>query len=127
MDILSSLGLFIGSLIANTLAALSGGGAGLLQFPLLIFLGLPFTIALATHKVASVALGLGAAIKHIRAGTLDWRLTCYVIVAGMLGVIAGANVILFVPGRIAEALLGGLTSLKDRSAKPATASVSWRS
>ncbi|GHA64141.1 sulfite exporter TauE/SafE family protein [Photobacterium aphoticum] len=106
MDILSALGLFLGSLIANTLASLSGGGAGLLQFPLLIFLGLPFTIALATHKVASVALGLGAAIKHIRAGTIDWRITGYVIVAGMLGVIAGANVILFVPGRIAEALLG---------------------
>lgn len=108
MDVLSALGLFFGSLVSNTLASLSGGGAGLIQFPLLIFLGLPFTIALATHKVASVALGLGAALKHIRSGTLDWVLTGYVIIAGMFGVILGANIILFVPGRIAEALLGTL-------------------
>ncbi|MGF1726266.1 sulfite exporter TauE/SafE family protein [Photobacterium nomapromontoriensis] len=108
MDFLNTLGLFFGSLVSNTLASLSGGGAGLIQFPLLIFLGLPFTIALATHKVASVALGLGAAIKHIRAGSLDWALTGYVIIAGMSGVILGANIILFVPDRIAEALLGGL-------------------
>lgn len=108
MDILNTLGLFFGSLISNTLASLSGGGSGLIQFPLLIFLGLPFAIALATHKVASVALGLGAAIKHIRSGSLDWGLTLAVILAGMLGVILGANLILFVPGRIAEAMLGGL-------------------
>ncbi|MGR5149292.1 sulfite exporter TauE/SafE family protein [Photobacterium alginatilyticum] len=106
MDLLNTLGLFLGSLLSNTLASLSGGGAGLIQFPLLIFLGLPFAVALATHKVASVALGLGAAIKHIRAGSLNWPLTVYVIVAGMLGVILGANVILFVPGRAAEAMLG---------------------
>ncbi|MGF1835608.1 sulfite exporter TauE/SafE family protein [Photobacterium sanguinicancri] len=108
MDVINTLGLFIGSLISNTLASLSGGGAGLLQFPLLIFLGLPFSIALASHKVASVALGVGAAIKHIRSGSLNWALTAYVVAAGSLGVILGANVILFVPGRIAEALLGSL-------------------
>ncbi|MCW8331628.1 sulfite exporter TauE/SafE family protein [Photobacterium sp. SDRW27] len=108
MDILNTVGLFIGSLLSNTLASLSGGGAGLIQFPLLIFLGLPFSIALATHKIASVALGLGAAIKHIRAGSLNWHLTIYVIASGMLGVILGANIILFVPGRMAESMLGGL-------------------
>ncbi|UXI01955.1 sulfite exporter TauE/SafE family protein [Photobacterium sp. TY1-4] len=106
MDLLNTLGLLLGSLISNTLASLSGGGAGLIQFPLLIFLGLPFAIALATHKVASVALGLGAAVKHLRGGQLDWRLTGFVILAGMAGVIAGANLILFVPGRQAEAALG---------------------
>ncbi|GAB6259788.1 sulfite exporter TauE/SafE family protein [Photobacterium sp. R1] len=106
MDGLNTLGLFIGSLLANTLASLSGGGAGLIQFPLLIFLGLPFSVALATHKIASVALGLGAAIKYIRAGKLNWSMTLYVIIAGTLGVIIGANAILFVPGRMAEAALG---------------------
>lgn len=106
MDLLNSLGLFIGSLISNTLASLSGGGAGLIQFPLLIFLGLPFGIALATHKVASVALGVGAAIKHLRQGTLSLKFTLYVILAGAIGVIIGANLILSFPENIAEAALG---------------------
>ncbi|KXF79875.1 sulfite exporter TauE/SafE family protein [Enterovibrio coralii] len=106
MDFLSTLGLFIGSLLANTFASLAGGGAGLLQLPLLLFLGLTFSVALATHKVASVALGLGAALKHWRSGNLDPALTIYVTLAGAAGVIGGANLILFVPGPVAEALLG---------------------
>jgi len=58
--------LFLVSLVANTFSAFAGGGAGLLQFPVLIFLGLPFATALATHKIASVFLGLGAAIRHAK-------------------------------------------------------------
>ena len=41
--------LFVASFVANWFSALSGGGAGLIQFPMLIFLGLPFGVALATH------------------------------------------------------------------------------
>ncbi len=108
MDALNTLGLFVGSLIANTLASLSGGGAGLIQFPLLIFLGLPFSIALATHKIASVALGIGATVNHIRNGNLAWKLTLYVIVVGTFGVILGANLILLIPVKFAEAALGAL-------------------
>ncbi|USH01753.1 sulfite exporter TauE/SafE family protein [Grimontia kaedaensis] len=111
MDFLSTIGLFIGSLIANTLASLAGGGAGLLQLPLLLFLGLGFSVALATHKVASVALGLGAALKHWRSGNLNPKLTLYVTLAGAAGVIGGANLILFVPGPLAEGLLGGFIIL----------------
>ncbi len=60
MPTLDQLLLFVIALAANIFSAFSGGGAGLVQLPALIFLGLPFSIALATHKVASVAVGLGA-------------------------------------------------------------------
>ncbi len=56
----------ITSLIANTFSALAGGGAGLVQFPVLLFLGLPFSVALATHKIASVALGVGALVRYFK-------------------------------------------------------------
>ena len=46
--------LLLVAVTANSFAAFAGGGAGLLQFPALIFLGLPFSAALATHKVATV-------------------------------------------------------------------------
>jgi uncharacterized membrane protein YfcA len=106
---LEFLSLFIISLIANIFSAFSGGGAGLLQLPVLIFLGLPFTVALATHKVASVALGIGATIRHLREGHLERYLTVFILVAGLPGVIAGANVVLQIPGRSAEIALGVLT------------------
>ncbi|MFA0039529.1 sulfite exporter TauE/SafE family protein [Vibrio sp. 10N.261.52.A1] len=108
MDWINSLALFFGSLTANTLASLSGGGAGLLQFPLLIFLGLPFSVALATHKVASVALGLGAAYTHIKGGTLSWRICIYLIIVGSIGVVVGANIVLMIPDAIAQKLLGAM-------------------
>ncbi|MCW8332673.1 sulfite exporter TauE/SafE family protein [Vibrio sp. SCSIO 43135] len=106
MEWLQSLTLFFGSLIANILAAMSGGGAGLLQFPLLIFLGLPFSIALGTHKVASVALGVGAAYTHIKQRTLHYPSALAIIVIGCIGVIVGANIVLAIPEVIAEKLLG---------------------
>ena len=101
--------LFFVSLIANLFSAFSGGGAGLLQLPVLIFLGLPFGVALATHKVASVALGVGATIRHMRESTLERRFTLFMLMTGLPGVVVGASVILHVPGRVAEIALGCLT------------------
>lgn len=46
--------LFLVTFVANLFASVSGGGAGFIQFPMLILLGLPFATALGTHKVAVV-------------------------------------------------------------------------
>ena len=101
--------LFVISLLANTFSALSGGGAGLIQFPVLIFLGLTFSVALATHKVASVALGVGAALRYISTSRLERQFVILLLVAGLPGVVIGGSVILMVPDRIAEIALGVLT------------------
>ena len=101
--------LFIASLAANFFSALSGGGAGLIQFPMLIFLGLPFGVALATHKIASVALGLGASLRHLRENHLERRFSLIILGAGLPGVVLGASIILAVPERLATFLLGVLT------------------
>lgn len=101
--------LFAASLVANTFSAFAGGGAGLLQLPILIFLGLPFGIALATHKVASVALGVGATVRHLREGSLQRRFVLFILATGLPGVVLGASLILEVPGRFAEVALGVLT------------------
>ena len=107
---LEQLLLFVISLIANIFSAFAGGGAGLIQFPALIFLGLPFGIALATHKLASVALGVGATIRNLREGSLEKRLILVMLLFGLPGVVLGANVILLVPDRSAEIALGILTA-----------------
>jgi len=101
--------LFLVSLVANIFSAFAGGGAGLLQFPALIFLGLPFGVALATHKVASVALGVGATLRHLREKSLDGRFSLYILATGMPGVVLGAAFILDVPDAIARVSLGVLT------------------
>ncbi len=101
--------LFIISFLANLFSAFAGGGAGLIQLPALLFLGLPFSIALGTHKLASVALGIGATLRHIREKSLDLRFAVFILASGIPGVILGANLILGIPDRWAEIALGCLT------------------
>lgn len=109
MNLLDQFILFVISLVANTFSALSGGGAGLIQFPILIFLGLPFGVALATHKVASVALGVGAALRYFSIRKLEYQFVLLMLLCGIPGVVLGASVILLVADRMAEIALGLLT------------------
>jgi hypothetical protein len=101
--------LLVASFIANWFSALSGGGAGLIQFPMLIFLGLPFGVALATHKVASVFLGIGAILRHLRESHLERRFSLIILGAGLPGVVLGASTILQIPAHFAILALGWLT------------------
>lgn len=101
--------LFLVALVANTLSALAGGGAGLLQLPVLLMLGLSFPVALATHKIASVALGVGATARHFRSGRFNWRFALFVLAWGLPGVWLGTQLILAIPDRWAEMALGVLT------------------
>jgi len=108
--VIEQITLFFISLLANIFSAFAGGGAGLIQLPALIFLGLPFSIALATHKVASVALGIGATVRHAREKSLERQFVLFMLFGGLPGVILGANLILHVPDRPAEIALGILTA-----------------
>jgi uncharacterized membrane protein YfcA len=109
MNVFEQILLLIVAFVANLFSAFSGGGAGLLQLPALIFLGLPFAIALATHKLASVALGVGATARHLKSSRLERQFALFMLFTGVPGVIVGANIILLVPDRNAEIALGILT------------------
>ncbi|CAN8139473.1 putative membrane transporter protein [uncultured Thiomicrorhabdus sp.] len=109
MDLFEQFLLFVVSLVANLFSALAGGGAGLLQLPALLFLGLPFGVALATHKVASVFLGLGATARHMKSSSLDWKFAAFILAMGLPGVVLGASIILQIDDRVSQGLLGLLT------------------
>ena len=107
--VIEQLLIFFISLVANVFSALSGGGAGLIQLPALIFLGLPFGLALATHKVATIALGFGATARHLKDNKIERDFALLMIAAGLPGVVFGASFILQVPDQIAKTALGLLT------------------
>jgi len=107
--IFEHIALLLVSFVANCLSAISGGGAGLLQLPILLFLGLSFGTALATHKVASVALGIGATMRHLKEDPLERPFALFILFTGLPGVILGATVILSIPDELAKLSLGILT------------------
>jgi uncharacterized protein len=108
--VLDQVLLLVTAFIANALSSLAGGGAGLLQLPALIFLGLPFSVALVTHKIASVALGVGACIPHWRSGVVKLRFATWLLAAGLPGVVLGAWWVLRIPAAWAELALGVMTT-----------------
>jgi len=69
------------TIVKDTFSAFADGGAGLIQLPVLIFLGLPFAIA--PHKIATVALGIGATIRYLRESALErhFALLIYTVMA----------------------------------------------
>lgn len=108
--IIEQLSLLLISLLANGLSAMAGGGAGLLQLPVLLFLGLSFSSALATHKIASVALGVGATLRHLREKSLDLRFCLFILACGLPGVVLGGILILRLPESLTIFCLGILTT-----------------
>ncbi|MDQ6989217.1 MAG: sulfite exporter TauE/SafE family protein [Mariprofundaceae bacterium] len=108
---LEQISLFFISLIANTFSSLAGGGAGLIQLPALLLLGLPFSIALATHKIASVALGLGAVTRYLKEDLIQRKLALLMLVSGLPGVVLGGFIIINIPDHIASFALGILTMM----------------
>ncbi len=103
------LALLLISFISNCISALAGGGAGLLQLPALILFGFPFPIALATHKLASVALGIGATFRYSKEKNLNARFAFFILTFGIPGVLIGANIVLRLSGELLTLLLGVLT------------------
>ncbi len=103
--------LFCVTFIANLFASVSGGGAGLIQFPVLILLGLPFATALGTHKIAVVFLGIGALSKR-RSGdnlTIDRTIALIMLLVGCTAVVAGSVIIISISSEKASIFLGLLT------------------
>tara|TARA_A100001011_G_scaffold218980_1_gene226931 strand:- start:2545 stop:3288 length:744 start_codon:yes stop_codon:yes gene_type:complete len=103
--------LFLISLISNIFSAFSGGGAGVIQLPaILLLFDIAFINALAVHKIATVALGIGATSKFITKINFDKPLILKFLAIGLPGVIIGANVISLADEDNARMLLGILIS-----------------
>ncbi len=98
--------IFLISFISNTFSAISGGGAGLIQLPALILFGLPYYQALATHKIATVALGVGGSIRNFKNLENDIYVLWQILLFGTPGVILGASIVKFLSDQYLYLILG---------------------
>jgi uncharacterized protein len=120
---------FGASFAACFFSSLAGGGAGLILLPVLLFTGLPFINALASHKLAVGFIGIGSTIRYVREGLIDWRVFWWTALVGMPFVVLGTRFAAAVPGEVMEPLIGGviiamvLISLVKKAAPKALAPV----
>ena len=100
------------SFLSNLFSAFSGGGAGIIQLPaILLLFEISFPIALATHKISTVLLGLGASLKFFEKNKPSHRLLSEGIMLGLPAVIIGAYSISFINENLARQFLGLLILL----------------
>ena len=106
-EIIDQTILFIFSFLATFFASVSGGGSGFIQFPLLLFMGLPFATALGTHKLAIVFLGMGSIAKQkIKPKMIDKTVAILLLAIGFPSVILGTLIVVSIPETIAKIALG---------------------
>ena len=105
-DLLNNLLIFLISFFSNTFSAISGGGAGLIQLPALLLLGVPYYKALATHKIATVALGFGGSIRNFRTLKDDIYILWQILFFGTPGVILGSSIVKFISEQYLYLILG---------------------
>jgi uncharacterized membrane protein YfcA len=88
-DFLSnSIILFLVGLVAGTLNVIAGGGS-LLSLPVMIFLGLPPTVANGTNRVAILIQNIGASWSFHRRGLVSREWLLLAVPPAMLGAVLG--------------------------------------
>ncbi len=101
--------IFLISFFSNTFSAIAGGGAGLIQLPALILAGIPYHQALAIHKLATVALGIGSSLRNYKSLRNYLGIVWQILIFGIPGVILGASIVQFISQTYLFFLLGSVS------------------
>lgn len=81
-----------GGALAGYIGAITSSG-GLLSLPLLIFLGLPAPIAIATNRFSAFGLLMAAIPKYSKAKKIEWQLAYVLMPLALLGGLIGSNLV----------------------------------
>ena len=89
---LSVNGLYIVLLggLTGILSGLFGVGGGFLTTPLLIFYGIPPTVAAASAATQVTGASVSGVLAHSKAGGVDYRMGTVMVVGGVVGALIGA-------------------------------------
>jgi len=112
-------------LLVGVLSGMFGVGGGFLTTPLLIFYGIPPTIAVASATTQITGASVSGAMVHWRRGGVDFKMSLVMIVGGLFGSLVGAALfrmlqasgqIDLVIGSLYVLLLGGIGALMLKDA-----------
>jgi uncharacterized membrane protein YfcA len=78
--------------LVGILSGMFGVGGGFLTTPLLIFYGIPPTVAVASATTQITGASVSGVFAHMRRGGVDMRMGLVMIAGGMVGSLAGAGI-----------------------------------
>jgi len=77
--------------VVGLLSGMFGVGGGFLTTPLLIFYGIPPTVAVASASTQITGASVSGAMVHMRRGGVDMKMALVMIAGGLIGSVVGAG------------------------------------
>ena len=109
-DLLTSLMLIGAGFAAGTINSIAGGGS-LLTLPLLIFIGLPATVANGTNRIAIFVGGIGATTEFHRRQLIPFAWVKFGLPPALVGVVLGTWAAMEIGDVAFERILAGILVL----------------
>lgn len=109
--IVPSLPILLAGLAAGTVFGLFGAGGSALATPMLVLMGLPGVMAIATPLPAMLPASIAGAQRYLRSGNLDRRVASLAILGGLPGTVVGALASSVVDGSRLVLLSGALLAV----------------
>ena len=98
---------FVVGVVAAVIGATVGGGS-LLTLPVLLLLGLPPHVGVATDRFAGLGAGLTSVPRYARAGKIDWRHVPVLAALSLVGSLLGASALTLATPELLQNLLAFL-------------------
>ncbi len=85
---------------------MSGGGASVIVIPVLLWLGIPFPLAVAAQKTSALFWVLPASRNYLKGRKLDWGFLGIFTLVGLVGAYFGIKTILVIDQRLLQIFIG---------------------
>jgi len=85
--------IFLAGILSGFVGVIAGGG-GIISISLLLVLGVPAQITLASNKFGGLGLSVGGLYKFIKEKKIIWKYTLWLSVAGILASLIGSKILI---------------------------------
>jgi uncharacterized protein len=93
---------FVTTFFAALLSSMSGGGTGIIMYPVFLTLGIPYPMVSATQSMMSAFWVLPASGNYLKGRTVDWTFVVLFSLIGFIGAYAGVLFVTSVDQRLLE-------------------------
>jgi uncharacterized protein len=100
------LTILFASFVATALSSMSGGGASVINIPVMLSLGISFPLATAAQKISSIFWVLPASHNYLKDRKVNWKFLSIFSIIGLIGVYFGTLVVLSINQRTAGIVIG---------------------
>ncbi len=103
---MTELIVFAAGIISGLVSGFIGGGGGLFTLPILFLTGLPAHTAIATARLGSLGLSIGALSRFFRSNAIKWKMVIPLTIVSIPAAIIGAYLVISIPQSYIEKIIG---------------------